>query len=243
MKQRQKIVLFLVLLMASSCFAYEVVLKNGKILTGEVVSDNHELMILRDPSGVRLQIRKNQIDSIKTEERNKKTSTVAAQPKETEIVAPEKASVEKPKTKARVYKKEDLEKMPELTVIGKEESPDGAAVTKELRDRAEREKEEEAAWNEEALRLDDQIQQAREAYEYNQSFCDKVIPDVADLRDGAYVILSAEQYEEQRRVACMEAEAAAKDLKRHEAEFEEFLEDARKQGIPPGWVDPERLRN
>ncbi len=77
----------------------------------------------------------------------------------------------------------------------------------------------------------------------NKSFCDKVIPDIEDLHEGAYVKLSAEQYEEQRRIACMEAEEAAKELEKAQAEYEELLEDARKKGIPPGWVDPERIRN
>ena len=55
--------------------------------------------------------------------------------------------------------------------------------------------------------------------------------------------MTPEQYEERRRVACSEAEASAKDLEKAQAEYEEFLEEARKKGIPPGWVDPDRIRN
>ncbi len=122
--------MFLVFLTASSCFAYEIVLKNGKILSGEVVSENQGVMILQDSSGVQLHIKKNNIDSIKTQDRNKKTDTIPAHQGETEPVESDATGVEKPKTKPRLYKKEDLEKMPELTILGDEESPDDVALRK-----------------------------------------------------------------------------------------------------------------
>ena len=246
MKQPRGVFVFLAFLMASSCFAYEVVLKNGKVLSGEVLSEDQELLVLRDSTGVKLHIKKSSIDSVKTVERNPEVEPVPPPASEPEPVPePQKSMIEKPKPKARVYKKEDLEKLPELSIIGdeNEETPDEEALRKELENEAMQEKEMEAAWNEKALRIDDQIQQAREAVEYNQSYCDKVIPDMNDLRDGPYVVMSAEQYEEQRRIACMEAEAAVKDLKRAEAEYEAFQEEARKKGIPPGWVDADRLRD
>ena len=241
---RQSLLVLIAILIASSCFAYEVVLKNGKVLKGDILSEDEELLTLLDTTGVKLYIKKSSIDSVKTGERNPKVEPVPAPVAEPEP-EPEKSIEEKPKSKVRVYKKEDLEKLPELSIIGDEteETPDEEALRNELEDEATREKELEAEWNEEALRIDDQIQQAREAVEYNQGYCDKVIPDVEDLRDGPYVVMSAEQYEEQRRIACMEAEAAAKDLRRAEAEYEAFQEDARKKGIPPGWVDADRLRD
>jgi hypothetical protein len=243
MNRHQSILLFLLLLAARFCFPYEVVLKNGKILSGKVVSENQELMILRDSSGIHLRIKKSTIDSIKTQERNLKKEDSKSGDRKVMPVEPDVNRVQKPKTKSRVYKKEDLEKLPELTILGSEGIPDDAALKDELEENALREKELEAAWNEEALRIDDHIQQARKSYEANKSFCDRVIPNVEDLRDGAYTVMSAEQYEERRRVACMEAEAAAKELENAQAAYEEFLEEARTKGIPPGWVDPERIRN
>lgn len=244
MKQHQTVVLFVVLLFTSTCFADEVLLKNGKVLRGEVVNEDQEMIILRDTSGMKLYIKKHSIDSVKTEERNKKANDVTPfQEEQQPVVKTQKQTAEKPKKKARVYKKEDLDKLPELTILGSEKRADDAKLRKELDDRAMKEKETETAWNEEALRIDDQIQEAKESYEYNQGFCDKVIPDLEDLRDGPYVRMTAEQYEEHRRVACMEAEDAARDLEKAEAKYESFLEEARKKGIPPGWVDPERIRN
>jgi hypothetical protein len=243
MKQCRIVFYSLVLLTASYCFADEVVLKNGKILTGEVISEDQEVIILRDSSGVRLYIKKNTIDSLKTRTRDEKEQAITSRADEEESLEPQSKIPEKPKTKPRVYKKEDLEKMPELTILGDEDSPDEDVLRGEAANRAMQETEAEASWNEEALRIDNQIREAKDIYENSKRFCDKAIPGVEDLREGAYVYRSAEQYEEQRRIACMEAESAAKDLEKAKAEYEELLEEARKKGIPPGWVDPERIRN
>jgi|GEM_PF-3456908 len=243
MKRHQTMVLLIIVLTASYCFAYEVVLKNGKILRGDVVSDHQQLLTLQDSSGVQLQIRHDQIDSLKTQERNQKADVVVSPPQQTAIPVDQEESIpEKPTTKVRVYTKEDLEKMPELSIVGTDESAEEAARRNQQNDRSKEEQQEEAAWNEEALRIDARIQQAKEAYDYNKSFCDRVIPDVVDLRDGTYVKLTAEQYEEKRRIACMEAETAGKDFQKAAAELEQLLERARKAGVPPGWVDPERIR-
>lgn len=230
-------------LTASLSTAYDVVLKNGKTLTGKVVSESQELIILRDSSGVQLRIKKRNIDWIRTEELNKKSEAIQIEPSEEKTSKSDVKTAAKAKTKARVYKKEDLEKMPELTVLGSDESPDDDILQREYEEDSQREKEAEAAWNEAALQIDDRIREAQDAYDYNKNFCDKVIPDVDDLSEGGYVKLTAEQYEEQRRIACMEAEASAKDLESAKAAYEELLEDARKKGIPPGWVDPDRIRN
>jgi hypothetical protein len=239
---RLNLFLISIVLSASTCLGYEIVLKNGKILRGEVVRDNQELMVLKDSSGVELKIRHDQIDSAKTEERNKKVDTGASPTEQTKPSAErEETTPEKPKKKARVYTKEDLEKMPQLSIVGTDESAEEAAARNKLH--AKEEENDESAWSEEALILDDEIQQAKESYEYNKSLCDRVVPELNDLMDGPYVKMTAEQYEEQRRYACAEADAAAQAQKRAEAEFEKFLERARKAGIAPGAVDPQRLRN
>ena len=238
-------ILCFLFLTATSVFAYDVVLKNGKILAGEIVKETETLIILQDSSGVQLQLKKSQIDSTKTEERNRKSETevTPVAPENSEPTAvPEKKPEETPKSKGRVYKKEDLDKMPELSIVGSEENHHSTSTTTEPEVSPTDESELEAYWNEEALRIGDDLQQAKEAYEYNKSFCDKVIPDLTDLRDGPYVKLTAEQYEENRRFACVDANAAEKDLHRAEVALEKLQEEARKKGIPPGWVDPDRIR-
>ena len=229
------------LLAASSCFAYEVVLKNGKILRGEIISDKDQILTLKDTSGIQLKIRHEQIDSAKTEERNPVAETPVQQ--KAPAVEQEKTPAEKPKTKGRVYTKDDLEKMPELSIVGTKESADEVAAKNKLENEANKEEPHESEWSEEALRIDDEIQRAKDAYEYNKSLCDKVIPDVTDLRDGYYVKMTAEQYEEERRYACAASDQDEKDLQKAEADLEHLREKARKAGIDPGLVDPEWLRN
>ena len=233
----------LVVLISSACFGYDVVLKNGKVRSGEVISENQDSIILEDSSGVRLHINKRNIDPVKTKERNKKSEVIAVPGSDEGHVQQDPEPAEKPKPKARVYKKEDLERMPELTILGDEKTRDDRALRNEIEEDSMREREAEAAWNEAALEMDDRIREASEYYEDSKSFCDQVIPRMEDLQRDGYVVMTPEQYEERRRVACSEAERAAKDLEKAQTEYEEFLEEARKKGIPPGWVDPDRIRN
>ena len=241
MRQHAAIVFSLLLISATSCFAYEVILKNGKVLKGEVIRENQEMLILKDSSGIELKIRPDQIDLEKTTERNRKTEIIQETTEQTQPTAPQET--EKSKRKGRVYTKQDLEKMPELSIVGTHETADEAAARNKRQDRSAEKEEDEAAWNAEALRIDDEVQRAKESYDYNRALCDRVIPDMNDLRDGPYVKMTPEQYEEQRRYACSYADSDARDLKNAEAEFEHFQERARKAGVPPGWVDPVRIRN
>ncbi len=232
--------ILIILLAAPACFAYEVVLKNGKIVRGEIISDEGEILTLKDTSGIQLKIRHEQIDSDKTQERNQIVESPDEKP--ASAVEQEKIPAEKPKTKGRVYTKDDLEKMPELSIVGTKESAEDVAAKNKIK-KESKEATNGSPWSDEALRIDDEMQRARKSYEYNKGLCDKVIPDVTDLRDGYYVKLTPEQYEEERRYACSAADQDEKDLKKAEAEFEQFREKARKAGIDPGLVDPEWLRN
>src|SRR5688572_1087463 len=119
--------LLIVVLSSSACFGYDVVLKNGKVRSGEVISESQDSIILEDSSGVRLHIKKRNIDPDKTKERNKESEAVAFPRSDEELVEQDPEPAEKPKPKARVYKKEDLEKMPELTILGDEKTPDPRA--------------------------------------------------------------------------------------------------------------------
>jgi len=107
-----------------------------------------------------VKIRYDQIDLAKTKEHNQ-TTEQKAPVIEKENITP----TENPKTKGRVYTKEDLEKMPELSIIGTEESAEEAAKRNKLKDRSTKEQQDEAAWNEEALRIDEEMQRAKQSYE------------------------------------------------------------------------------
>src|SRR5688572_14059661 len=108
----------LVVLISSACFGYDVVLKNGKVRSGEVISENQDSIIQEDYYCIRLHINNRNIDPDKAKERNKKSEVIDVPGSDEGHVQQDPEPEEKPKPKARVYNKEDLERIPELTILG-----------------------------------------------------------------------------------------------------------------------------
>ena len=119
----QKTIPFLLLVF---CFcltgadAYTIVLKNGKMMTGTLVSETDQVILFKDDSGVQYSLKKTNLDLGKMTEANA--------PKEVPPpVAPPPAAPET-KKKGRVYTKDDVDtlrtKYPELSIGEPIENPE-----------------------------------------------------------------------------------------------------------------------
>jgi len=101
--------------------AYTVVLKNGKTLSGNLVSETEQMIIFKDDTGLQYSLKKANLDLEKMKEAN-------APKMEPPPVAPPAEAPQTPKKKARVYTKEDLEairsKYPELSIGEPVERPE-----------------------------------------------------------------------------------------------------------------------
>lgn len=93
------------------CFAYQVVLKNGKTVQGTRVSETSTMILMKDASGTIMNVKKEEIDQQKTDEANKKPQT--------EIKTdPPPAPAAKPKYGSRKYTAEDLARLREKYDLG-----------------------------------------------------------------------------------------------------------------------------
>lgn len=106
------------LFFVTSAFAYDVVLKNGKVVKGDLLSQDDTLIVLKDASGVKIQLKKSTVDLPKTDAANPPAPTGAAST--TPPSTPEKSEpkAEKPKQPARVYTLQDIETMREKHNLG-----------------------------------------------------------------------------------------------------------------------------
>ncbi|MCI0415709.1 hypothetical protein L0222_23280 [bacterium] len=106
----------------ASAGAYTVVLKNGKMMTGTLVSETDQMILFKDDSGVQYSLKKANLDLGKMTEAN--APKVEAPPP---APAPPAADTET-KKKARVYTKEDVDnlrtKYPELSIGEPIENPE-----------------------------------------------------------------------------------------------------------------------
>src|SRR5262249_39688272 len=94
--------------------AYTVIFKNGKTLTGTVISENDQMIQFKDDAGIQYSLKKSSLDLDKMQSAN---APKAETPPPVEAPSTTK---ETPKKKARVYTKEDVDslrsKYPELSL-------------------------------------------------------------------------------------------------------------------------------
>src|SRR5262245_25175160 len=102
----------------STTYAYDVVLKNGKSIHGTKVSEDQNQIVVQDASGVRINIKKSNVDTAKTEAANQQSTTA---PTPASAITPSKPAATKkaePKKPARKITKEDLEKLRDKYDLG-----------------------------------------------------------------------------------------------------------------------------
>src|SRR3990172_2697838 len=161
-------------LFASAGFSYDVVLQDGKVVSGKLIFESDELIVLKDVNGILVNFKKSEIDVTQTAEKNKSNTD---------------SKLQKPGKKGRVYTKEDLKKMPELSEFGS--APEGASQTQTQPQTQIQASEEEAAaprsdadekyWKSEALRLTEEIQYAENRFDDAKKICDQITPEPGTL--------------------------------------------------------------
>src|SRR4026208_2452798 len=114
MLKRLLVLLFIFSLGAAVASAYTVVLKNGKTMTGTLISETEQSILFKDDAGVQYSLKKANLDLEKMSAANTPPPEEAAPAMEAPAV------VETPKKKAKVYTKEDVDslrsKYPELSL-------------------------------------------------------------------------------------------------------------------------------
>ncbi len=260
---RKRLFFFLIFIfLTTSLLADILVLKNGKKVEGSLIYQDDEVFQLRDTMGIIITVKKSQIDqeaTRKLNEEQKKLESVSEPPKQSPQSKPQEVGVadlarearEKKLGKARTLRKEDLEKMPELSIIGTEDT--GEKPTEPKLSETPREKTEED-WKSETRRFANALRRAQDDAEIYGKKCDDLgkqaayaITDPTQyiLVNGVLIPIGGSGYDasiiQRTQEVCFQAEQANKQLERLQKELDEFQEQARREGALPGWVDPERL--
>jgi hypothetical protein len=242
-----------ILFVSSTLFAHILVLKNGKKIEGTLINESEEGYEIRDSQGIVIFVKRSQLDAEATSKLNVKAETVKP-------VVEKKAdseSIKKKKEPVRVLRNEDLDKMPEVSIIGTEETPEemeetGKAKPESEFTKATSEKSEEY-WKNETRRFAQEIHRAEDDVKLFTDECDQLGSQAAYAMydpqqwimvngvwipiDGSYPVETIQRAQQ----ACSDAERAKKELERLRLELEDFQDYARRQGALPGWVDPDRL--
>ncbi len=242
------------------------VLKNGKKLQGTIVKDDDQVYEFRDSEGILLTVKKSQVDTEATNKLNPKQEKMedfaesskqgdGESKSDNKSVADlaREARNKKPGTSKKVLTNEDLENMPEVSIIGTEHTEESVEDHSAPPDR-DHFAEAEDYWKNETYKFKDELDKAKEDAEALTKECDDlnkqaayaiVDPSQYIIINGVLVPVSGGYYSpdviQQAQRVCDHAEQAKKDVVNIQKDLEKFQERARREGALPGWIDPDRL--
>jgi hypothetical protein len=260
-----KPILIAFLLFSTTLFADTLVLKNGKKIQGTIIKEDAESYKIKDLEGIVILVKKSQINPEATVINRKSTATPENKPEvksvpdgsqsTPSVVDAARQAREKKKGNVRVLRKEDLDKMPEVSIIGTDEPIEERPAESETESSsasATSEKSEEY-WKSETRKFAMDIRRVEEDIAQLNKDCEELGKQAAYalIDPGQYVMVNGvwipvggydPSVIQHAQDVCHQAEQAKSELAKIHAELEEFQDYARRQGALPGWVDPDRVR-
>jgi hypothetical protein len=221
---------------ACTCFAYDLILKNGKVIQGNLISESNDLFVIEDASGVKMNFKKANVDLEKTAEANKSKAPEPEAKQEQPAAAAE--SVEQPaksKKPSRVFTDKDVRRLRgQIPMEGSaEEGEEGEkAAAPEVKT--------EDYWRQTSQDLLSSMKEAEAAYKDLTASCQKLsgatiqTHRVYDSKTGETLDMK-----ETTTDICSQAEAAKGEYEQAKSDYEGFMEEARQEVVPPGWLATE----
>ncbi len=234
-----KILLGVLVLFALTSIAvsYDLVLKNGKIVKGKLISEDQDKFVVEDESGTKMNFKKASVDLEKTAAANTVVETppapvAAAKPAEEE----KPAALQKPKKPARKFTENDLYRLRSKypmsggsTTAGSEEDA-GTEQTGEPEERTEEQ------WKADSQNLLNRVKELEAVYQESVGDCQMM--QGASIQTHRVVNEKGEvqNMQETTKEMCQQAEDAKAMLEQAREDYENFLEEAKMQVVPPGWI-------
>lgn len=240
---KRTILLSVLILFALSgvTLSYDLILKNGKVIKGKLVSEDQEKIVVEDESGTKMNFKKTSVDIEKTTAANQiveapQTPVAPEAPKE-EVKAAEPA---KPKKPARKFTERDLYRLrskypmsggsgaPAVSEDGQEEP-----AAEEMGNPEERSEEE---WKSISQDLLAKVKELEEIQKQSTADC--------QMMQGATIqthIVTNEKGETQNmqettKEICQQSEDARAMLEQAKQDYDSILEEAKHEAVPPGWI-------
>jgi hypothetical protein len=231
----------ILLAFVTTAYAYDVVLKNGKSIHGTKVSEDENQIVVQDASGVRINIKKSNVDTVKTETANQQATT-AQTTKPTSTNTPPKPATTKtatPKKPARKITQEDLDKLRDKYDLGEGTFDKNAKEDSETEENSEENtstEKSEAEWRQEAEMHRQKLEQAQEQYNRLNEECEKL----KQIAVQTHVLVDEQGNElpmqDTSKQVCDLAESARTKLDDVREGYSEFTTEAKQNAVPPGWL-------
>jgi len=226
-------------------FAYTVILKNGKTIQGTLVSENSDMYVLKDASGIQLNFKKTAVDAEKTLSANQAVQTTVPSakpdsPPKSEA-KPQPAALSK--KAARTFTEEDLQRLREkYNLGGGRSSTSDEADDSNRKDQTEKKAKKDQAHSAEDFRaqageLQNEIKQAEDAYANLKQGCDFAAKmttqsGTATNEKGQRLSIS-----DTRKEVCDAAENAKTNLDNVREQYQTLIDSAKSEGISQDWLE------
>ena len=252
----QHLVCILILLcFAAASQAYDVVLKNGKVVKGTLVSEDDSLVVLQDADGLRINIKQSNIDVEKTQATNPPAKTViSSQTEKSEQAAPAKAKEKQVQRKpAKKLTEADLEKLREKYDLGEgtfneegyeeptEQSETTPADPELVNDDFSLESEKE--WQALSEKSRERVKTAEDRYYRLSKECE----ELKQITVQTHILVDQEgnelQMTETREKVCEMADSAQAQLEQERAKLDDLMNEAKEKAVPPGWLRDQEAKD
>ncbi|HSE41661.1 MAG TPA: hypothetical protein VLH08_12940, partial [Acidobacteriota bacterium] len=182
------------LLFSTALFADTLVLKNGKKIQGTIIKEDAESYKIKDLEGIVILVKKSQINpeaSVINKESTSESIPQAKTAPESSQTAQSVADVarearDKKKGNVRVLRKEDLDKMPEVSIIGTDEPIEEKPAQSDSSSATSEQSEE--YWKSETRKFGEEIRRAESEVELLNKQCEEF------GKQAAYAMIDPTQY-------------------------------------------------
>jgi len=233
-----------VFFLTTTGFSYELVLKDGRIIKGTLITEDADKIILKADTGAFVNFKKENVDLEKTTAAN-----------EGKVAATLKGNESKPAKprKGRTYTNEDLQQLREK--YDWSETPQQNQVEETQKDVAGASSEQkfgtrtENEWQTALRSLYKNLQNAKKGFEELHGQCLALGPQgVTTMLEGPGTTTPPQlrlqkqaEIEQRRKDTCKQADEAEAELTRIQGEYDALIQDATNAGVPSGSIDPERF--
>ncbi len=260
------LVIVLLVLSQTVCSAYTVVLKTGERIEGSYITEDDEMIWLKNKSGYVINLKKDKVDDQETALANYRpgdTGITKPQPdwkaaprSVADIAREERKKTQKTGPPKRVYTNKDVAPAPApghpVVIVDVDTPPENGNQQPQTEpatiEAIERE------WKEKTMTFVDRISKVRAEADRLQRNCNASLLAVIERQpsftveesDGRKVDIPCPVEDWDARAVpnyryCEEASQAEERYKALLQEFEDFKERARREGALPGWIDPDRF--
>ena len=218
--------------------SYDLILKNGKVIKGTLVSEDSEKIVFEDESGTKMNFKKSSVDLEKTTAANQiveaRPAPVPAEAPKEETKATQPA---KPKKPARKFTERDLYNLRSKYPMS---SGSGAAAPSEdgqeetaAGDSKERSEEE---WKSISQDLLSQMKELEAANKQLVADCQMLQGATIQTHIVTNEKGETQNMQETTKEICQQAEDSKAMLEQARQDYDSFLEEAKQEAVPPGWI-------